>query len=240
MRELVRPLPWTTQDEAMWQLMPEMKNIYPIFAVRKSDNFLLGGVALVETDVVYGAFYVMRPDLRGLGVGMKMMAHLVHIISNDTKHKPALGRAGLQHFHENKSVEMFPSNAALPFPYPLANGVALFDASGNVHGLVGAVPTLHNSDLFKIGPIFASNRNDAGHLLKCISDLIPGPNVKFALHISTNTAGDWMLQKCRDSGVPLVFVGTAANSTHNKIVYQDPCNTEMMYAPMNCPIFFDR
>ncbi|EPB77850.1 hypothetical protein ANCCEY_03026 [Ancylostoma ceylanicum] len=92
MRELVRTLSWTTQDEAMWQLIPEMKNTYPIFAIRKSDNYLLGGVTLVETDIVYGAFYVLRPDLRGLGVGMKMMAHLIDVIAKVSKLKPVLGR----------------------------------------------------------------------------------------------------------------------------------------------------
>lgn len=60
-----------------------------------SDNFLLGGVTLVETDIVYGAFYVMRPDLRGLGVGMTMMAHLMDMIAAAAKVKPVLGRGGL-------------------------------------------------------------------------------------------------------------------------------------------------
>lgn len=296
MRDLVRTLPWTTQDEAMWQLLPEMKNIFPIFAVRKSDNFLLGGVTLVETDIVYGAFYVMRPDLRGLGVGMTMMAHLMDMIAAAAKVKPVLGR-GVQamiekysgppfyaiHHHEmyaftlprNDVLNMFPSKGSPLVPKSLKNmspeqfekvcdydalvsgrhrgaflkdyhslfftkGVALLDASGNVHGLVGAVPTLHDSDKFKIGPIFAESQDDACYLIKCISDLIPNPEAKFAVHISTNSAGDWMLQKCRDAAVPLVFVGTAANSTFNKIIYRDPCKTDLMYAPMNCPIYFDR
>ncbi|PIO77096.1 hypothetical protein TELCIR_00808 [Teladorsagia circumcincta] len=296
MRDLVRTLPWTTQDEAMWQLIPEMKNLHPIFAIRKSDSYLLGGVTLVETDIIYGAFYVMRPDLRGLGVGMKMMAHLVDIISNEAKDKPALGRAVQTmvekysgppfyaiHHHEmyaftlprDQVLQMFPTTGSTLVPISLKDmnaeqfekvcaydelvsgrnrrvflkdyhslfftkGVALFDANGEVHGLVGAVPTLHNSELYKIGPIFASSQNDAGYLLKCISELIPNPKAKFVLHISTNSAGDWILQKCRDATIPLVFVGTAANSTHNKIVYKDPCKAELMYAPMNCPIFFDR
>ncbi|VDO73099.1 unnamed protein product [Heligmosomoides polygyrus] len=285
MRDLVRTLPWTTQDEAMWQLLPEMKNIFPIFAVRKSDNFLLGGVTLVETDIVYGAFYVMRPDLRGLGVGMTMMAHLMDMIAAAAKVKPVLGR-GVQamiekysgppfyaiHHHEmyaftlprNDVLNMFPSKGSPLVPKSLKKvnwicggyalrksdsehepraireGVALLDASGNVHGLVGAVPTLHDSDKFKIGPIFAESQDDACYLIKCISDLIPNPEAKFAVHISTNSAGDWMLQKCRDAAVPLVFVGTAANSTFNKIIYRDPCKTDLMYAPMNCPIYFDR
>ncbi|EYC34601.1 hypothetical protein Y032_0001g490 [Ancylostoma ceylanicum] len=325
MRELVRTLSWTTQDEAMWQLIPEMKNTYPIFAIRKSDNYLLGGVTLVETDIVYGAFYVLRPDLRGLGVGMKMMAHLIDVIAKVSKLKPVLGRgvpAMIEkysgppfyaiHHHEmygftlsrKELLQMFPcsSNTLVPksvktifgtFKVHRRNqrieevrnmlitrkryeemnaeqfdkfcaydhlasgrdrreflkdhhslfftkGVALLDAAGNVHGIAGAVPTLHNPKLFKIAPVFAATQENACYLIKCITDMIQGPDVKFVLHVSTNTAGDWILKKCRDANIPLVFTGTAANSTYNGIIYKDPCNAELMFVPMNCPIYFDR
>ncbi|RCN42154.1 hypothetical protein ANCCAN_11896 [Ancylostoma caninum] len=93
MRDLVRTMPWTSMDEAMWQLLPEMENIYPVFAVRKSDNCLLGGVALVERDVVFGAFYLIRPEVRGLGVGLKMIAHVLDSVANVSKIKPMLARA---------------------------------------------------------------------------------------------------------------------------------------------------
>lgn len=43
---------------------------------------------------MFGAFYVMRPNLRGLGVGMKMMAHLIDSIAKPAKVKPVLGRGG--------------------------------------------------------------------------------------------------------------------------------------------------
>ncbi|VDK66333.1 unnamed protein product [Cylicostephanus goldi] len=94
MRELVRTLPWTTQDEAMWQLIPELKNIYPVFAVRKSDGYLLGGVAVVVTDIVFGPFYVIRPDIRAHGLGMKMMGPLLGVMAEPVKTKAIIGRAG--------------------------------------------------------------------------------------------------------------------------------------------------
>ncbi|RCN42149.1 hypothetical protein ANCCAN_11891 [Ancylostoma caninum] len=296
MRDLVRTLPWTTQDEAMWQLLPEMKNIFPIFAVRKSDNYLLGGVTLVETDIVYGAFYVLRPDLRGLGVGMKMMAHLVDSIDKPSKVKAVLGRGvpamiekysgppfyAVHHhemyaftLHREELLQLFPcsSNTLVPNSFKEMNaeqfdkvcaydhlatgrdrreflkdhhslfftkGVALLDAEGNVHGIAGAVPTLHNPKLFKIAPVFAASQENACYLIKCITDMIQMPDAKFVLHVSTSTAGDWMLKKCRDANIPLVFTGTAANSTYNGIIYKDPCNTDLMFVPMNCPIYFDR
>ncbi|WKY16830.1 hypothetical protein Q1695_001443 [Nippostrongylus brasiliensis] len=296
MRDLVRPLPWTTQDEAMWQLLPEMKNLFPIFAIRKSDKAVLGGVTLVDTDIVFGAFYVMRPDLRGLGVGMRMMEHLLDSIDAASKVKPVLGR-GVKamvekysgppfyaiHHHEmyaftlprQEVLDLLPSKGSVYVPKSFKDmnadefhkvcefdalasgrhreaflkdyhslfftkGVALMDANGDVQGICGAVPTLHDSEKFKIGPIFAKSQNDACYLIKCISDMIPNEEAKFVLHISTSTAGDWILQKCRDANIPLVFVGTAANSTYNKIIYKDPCNAELMFAPMNCPIYFDR
>ncbi|KIH61117.1 hypothetical protein ANCDUO_08617 [Ancylostoma duodenale] len=93
MRDLVRTMPWTSMDEAMWQLLPEMKNIYPVFAIRKSDNCLLGGVALVERDVIFGAFYLIRPEVRGLGVGLKMIAHVLDSVAKASKIKPMLARA---------------------------------------------------------------------------------------------------------------------------------------------------
>uniref|UniRef100_A0A7I4Z853 N-acetyltransferase domain-containing protein n=1 Tax=Haemonchus contortus TaxID=6289 RepID=A0A7I4Z853_HAECO len=296
MRELVRVANWTTHDAATWQLFPERKNIYPIFAIRKSDNYLLGGVALVETDIALGAFYVMRPEIRGLGTGMKMMVHLLHLLHHELKDKAAIGRAVQAmydkysgppfyaiHHHEmyrfmlpkEEILKMFPTTGSTLVPVSVkdmnpaqfekvcaydelvtgrnrreflkefysiffTNGVGLFDASGNVHGFIGAVPTVADSQVIKISPIFASNNNDVGYLLKCILEMIPKPDVKYAIHPTTNSAGDWMLQKCRDADIPLVFCGTAGNSTHNNIIYKDPCKVELMYAPMNSALFFDR
>ncbi|VDK69384.1 unnamed protein product [Cylicostephanus goldi] len=119
-------------------------------------------------------------------------------------------------------------------------GIALLDAAGEVKGIAGACPTLHNSKLIKIAPVFASNQEDASYLIKCITNMYHEPDNKFVLHVSTETAGDWILKKCRDAKIPLAFVGTAANATYNGIMYKDPCNTERMFLPMNCPIYFDR
>ncbi|ETN79809.1 hypothetical protein NECAME_09608 [Necator americanus] len=110
-----------------------------------------------------------------------------------------------------------------------------------MQGLTGAVPTLNSHHIIKIGPIFAASRENACYLLKCITDMIQTPSATFVIHISTNSAGDWMLKKCRDAKIPLTFVGTAANSTCGKrIIYKDPSATELMFAPMNCPLYFDR
>ncbi|EYC34597.1 hypothetical protein Y032_0001g489 [Ancylostoma ceylanicum] len=296
MRALVRTMPWTSMDEATWQLLPEMKNIYPIFAVRKSDNYLLGGVTLVETDVVFGAFYLIRPELRGLGVGMKMMAELIDSVAKPSKVKAMLGRgvtAMVQkysgppfyaiHHHElyaftlprKELLELFPCSGSTLVPKSFKEmneeqfdkvcaydrlvcgrdrkeflktyhslfftmGVALLDAAGDVHGIAGAVPTLHDPKLIKVGPVFAASQENACYLLECITDMVRVPDAKFVLPVSTNTAGDWMLKKCRDANIPLVFAGTAANSTYNGVIYKDPCSVELMFLPMNSPIYFDR
>ncbi|VDM85624.1 unnamed protein product, partial [Strongylus vulgaris] len=73
--------------------MPELKNIYPVFAIRKSDGYLLGGVAVVVTDIIFGPFYVMRPEARALGVGMKMMGPLIKAMAEPIKTRTLLGRA---------------------------------------------------------------------------------------------------------------------------------------------------
>ncbi|VDL72473.1 unnamed protein product [Nippostrongylus brasiliensis] len=296
MRDLVRQQGWYSQDEAVWNLLPEMKNVYPIFALNKRDNTVLGGVTLVETDVVFGAFYVMRPDLRGLGVGMKMMVHLVEMIDAPSRVKPVLARGvkdmigkysgppfyAIHHAEmyafslpRQELLSMFPSSGSTFVPVSFKDmsddqfhkvcefdtlvsgrkresflkdyhslfftrGIALLDGNGDVHGMVGAVPLIADSQKFKIGPLFAKSQEDACYLIKCILHLIPNPDAKFVLNISTNTAGDWILQKCREANIPLTFAGTVANSTYNKIIYKDPCNEQLMFAPMNCPIFFDR
>ncbi|KAK6765435.1 hypothetical protein RB195_025379 [Necator americanus] len=94
MRELMRTVPWTTQDEAVWQLLPEMKNILPVFAIRKSDTYVLGGLAMVVTDILYGAFYVMRSNFRGQGIGMKLTYELTELVRGFAEMKPVLGRGG--------------------------------------------------------------------------------------------------------------------------------------------------
>ncbi|KHJ97471.1 hypothetical protein OESDEN_02549 [Oesophagostomum dentatum] len=382
LRDLVRTMPWTTQDEAMWQLIPEMKNIYPVFAVRKSDGLLLGGVAIVVTDIVFGPFYVMRPGIRGNGIGMKMMGPLLGLMAEPVKTRAIIGRAvtamiekysgppfyaihkhemyafGLPreellnlfpctanntlvpksfkemnaeqfekvcaydqmasgrdrrdflkqyhslfftkvtamiekysgppfyaiHKHEmyafglprEELLNLFPctaNNTLVPKSFKEMNaeqfekvcaydqmasgrdrrdflkqyhslfftkGVALLNAAGEVQGIAGAVPTLHSGQIIKVGPISTATRENACLLIKCITDMFTQSDLKFVLHVSTDTAGDWILKKCHDANIPLTFVGTAANATYSRIIYKDPCNTELMFVPMNCPIYFDR
>ncbi|VDL72471.1 unnamed protein product [Nippostrongylus brasiliensis] len=213
MRSLIRTMPWTTQDEATWQLLPEQTNVHPCFAIRKSDGAFLGGSAIIETDIFYGAYYAVQPGLRGMGFGMKMTLQGMAVVLKALGKKPFLGRAG----------------------------VALLDANGDVHGLVSSVPTLCNRHLIKIGPIFAENRDDACYLIKCIVEQFTQPEVRFVIHITTGAAGDWILEKCRDAGVPLHMGAVTICATNkNNVMYKDPCKTEYMYAPMNCPLYFDR
>ncbi|KAK6765431.1 hypothetical protein RB195_025376 [Necator americanus] len=297
LRELVRTMDdWTSHDEAMYQLLPELKNVYPLFALRKSDKYLLGGLAVVVTDVVYCAFYIMRPGVQGKGIGLKMMNQIMHMMSDHTKKVPVVGRSVSSmldkytgpplyavHLFELYSftlpkkelLHIFPCsvNSLAPKSTKELNaeqfekvcaydqhitgrdrraflkdwhslfftkGVALFDAAGTVHGLIGASPLLYDGKIFKIGPIFAASRDNACYLLKCITDIIQVPDAKFVTHISTNTSGDWMLKKCRDANIPLTLTGTSLNPTYTKLIYKDPCVTELMFAPMNTPIFFDR
>ncbi|WKY16831.1 hypothetical protein Q1695_001444 [Nippostrongylus brasiliensis] len=297
MRSLIRSMPWTTQDEATWQLLPEQTNVHPCFAIRKSDGAFLGGSAIIETDIFYGAYYAVQPGLRGMGFGMKMTLQGMAVVLKALGKKPFLGRAVKEMLekYEGPPLNAVPLNELYSFtlsrdallrlftstgssftPKSLKDmneqqfdkvceydafvvgrnrrtflkdfhslfftkGVALLDANGDVHGLVSSVPTLCNRHLIKIGPIFAENRDDACYLIKCIVEQFTQPEVRFVIHITTGAAGDWILEKCRDAGVPLHMGAVTICATNkNNAMYKDPCKTEYMYAPMNCPLYFDR
>lgn len=93
LRELINTQRWTTQDHATLSLLQEMPNVVNLFITRKSDNFLLGAVILIETqENILGNVYVMREGYRASGMGMKLVRMFMKILHKSFTEKPFLAR----------------------------------------------------------------------------------------------------------------------------------------------------